>query len=166
MFATAFQSAIDLRNARAAGRAAALALAAVPFLAGCGRGVGGPERAAVSGVVRLDEVPLRAGIIRFVPQGATKGPVALATIKDGKFGIPAALGPTVGKNAIEIVAVPADNPLAGATDIKTAWAQYARSARTRLPEVIIPKRYNRNSTLIVDVTSKAKNAFDFKLASQ
>ena len=124
MFTTVFHSAFDLRIARAAGRVSALALAAVPFLAGCGRGVGGPERAAVSGVVQLDEVPLPAGIIRFVPQGTTKGPVALATIKDGKFGIPAAVGPTVGKNAIEIVVLPADNPLAGATDIKTAWAQY------------------------------------------
>jgi hypothetical protein len=134
--------------------------------AGCGRGSGGPPRAAVSGEVRLDDAPLKAGIIRFVPKGATKGPVALTTIKEGRYEMSASDGPVLGKNSIEIVATITDNPVAGATDIKAAWVEYAKSSQSRAPEITIPKKYNRNSTLNVEVTPRGNNAFDFKLASQ
>jgi hypothetical protein len=147
-------------------RVALLVLTIVPLAGGCSRGANGPPRAAVRGEVRLDDVPLKAGVIRFVPLGATKGPVALTTIQDGRYELSTSNGPAVGKHSIEIVATTADNPVAGATDIKAAWAEYARTNASRDPQITIPKKYNRNSTLSVEVTPKGSNAFDFKLARQ
>jgi hypothetical protein len=134
--------------------------------AGCGRDARGPARAAVSGEVLLDEAPLKAGIIRFVPVSGTKGPVALTTIKDGRYQMSNSDGPVLGNNSIEIVATTADSPLAGATDIKAAWAEYAKTSSLRPPEVKIPKKYNRNSQLNVVVAASGDHTFDFKLVSQ
>jgi hypothetical protein len=106
---------------------------------GCGRDAGGPPRAAVSGEVLLDEAPLKAGIIRFVPVNGTKGPVALTIIKDGRYQMSNSDGPVLGKNSIEIVATTDDSPLAGAVDIKAAWTEYAKTSSSRPPEVRIPK---------------------------
>jgi hypothetical protein len=165
MFQTFFSNALCLTRSIASKRMALLGLALVPF-AGCGGGTKGPPRAAVRGEVRLDDVPLKAGVIRFVPEGATKGPVALTTIKDGRFTLSASDGPSLGKHSVEIMASPAENPLEGAMDIRTAWADYARSKGSRPVDVKIPARYNQRSTLSVEVTPKGSNAFDFKLASQ
>jgi len=145
-----------------AGRTSGLILLIVPFVAGCGR-PSGPQRAAVRGKVSLDQAPLKAGVIRFTPK---KGPVALTRIEDGRYELNSADGPVLGTNSIEIVPGVTDNPLAGATDIKTAWAEYARSAASRAPEIVVLKKYKRNSPLKVDVTAKGNNTFDFKLASQ
>ena len=111
---------------RGIGRAICLAVV-VPFVAGCGR-PSGPPRAAVHGEITLDESPLKSGVIRFVPTGATKGPVALATIKDGRYDLSSWDGPMLGDNAVEIVPGIDDNPLDGATDIRAAWAEYAKTA--------------------------------------
>jgi hypothetical protein len=134
--------------------------------AGCGRDARGPARAAVSGEVLLDETPLKAGVIRFVPVDGTRGPVALTIIKDGRYQMSNSDGPVLGKNAIEIVATAADSPLAGATDIRTAWAEYAKTSSSRPPEVKIPKKYNRNSQLNVVVAASGDHTFDFRLVSQ
>jgi hypothetical protein len=53
----------------------------------------------------------------------------------------------------------------GATDIRTAWAEYAKSTALRVP-VSIPKKYNRHSVLSVDVKAEGQNTFDFKLAGR
>jgi hypothetical protein len=165
MFQKAAAAVFRLRLWISPSRGAVFVLALVPFVGGCGGGASGPPRAAVSGQVRLDEVPLKAGIIRFVPAGATKGPVALTTIKEGRYELSNSNGPALGKNSIEIVGAIADNPLTGATDIKAAWAEYAKSSGSRPPEITIPKKYNRNSMLSVVVTATGDNTFDFKLAS-
>jgi hypothetical protein len=142
------------------------AASVVPLLAGCGGGRGAPPRVAVRGEVRLDAMPLKAGVIRFVPQAPAKGPVALGTIKDGHFAMAAATGATPGRNAIEIVATPAENPLAGATDARAVWTEYAKTKRSPPVEAAVPARYNQNSTLSVEVSAKGPNAFDFQLAGQ
>ena len=144
-------------------RGVVLLLAVLPLTVGCSGGASGPLRAAAHGEVRVDDVPLKAGVIRFVPQ---KGPVALTTIKDGRFALSGGDGPALGKNSIEIVAVPSANPLAGAIDIRTAWASYARATQGPTVETRIPAKYNQHSTLSVDVSAKGPNAFDFQLASE
>ncbi len=138
----------------------------MPLVAGCGGSVRGPHRAAVRGEVRLDDVPLKTGVIRFVPEVKTAGPVTVTTIKDGRYTLSANDGPAIGRHSVEIVSSVAENPVDGARDIRAAWADYARSAKSRSPAIQIPARYNRRSTLSVDVTPKGKNAFDFQLASQ
>lgn len=141
-----------------------LVLVVAPLAMGCGGGTRGPSRAAAHGEVRVDDVPLKAGVIRFVPR--EKGPVALTTIKDGHFVLSAAEGPALGKNSIEIVAAPVTNPLEGATDIRKAWTDYAKAKQGPVVEMSVPAKYNQRSTLSVEVSAKGPNAFDFQLASQ
>ena len=145
--------------------AGVLALIAVPLVAGCGH-QGGPPRAAVRGEVRVQDVPLKTGVIRFIPAGQTKGPVALTTIKEGRYEFTTSDGPMLGANSIEIVPGLAENPLAGARDIKAAWTEYAKTVAARTPVGTAPKRLNRNTEWKVDVKAKGQNTFDFKLASQ
>lgn len=136
----------------------------VPLIAGCGH-PSGPPRGAVHGEITLDESPLKSGVIRFVPTGKTKGPVALATIKDGRYDLSSWDGPMLGDNAVEIVPGIEENPLDGATDIRAAWAEYAKTAaldRERAPH----KKIKSSSELKVHVEARAKNTFDFTLASQ
>lgn len=136
----------------------------LPFVAGCGR-PSGPPRAAVHGEITLDESPLKSGVIRFVPTGATKGPVALATIKDGRYDLSSWDGPMLGDNAVEIVPGIDDNPLDGATDIRAAWAEYAKTAAANRGHAA-HKKIKSSSELKVHVQAKAMNTFDFTLASQ
>lgn len=148
---------------RRIGRAVCFSIV-LPFVAGCAGG-SGPPRAAVQGEVTLDESPLKSGVIRFVPTGATKGPVALATIKEGRYDLSSWDGPALGDNAVEIVPGIDENPIDGARDIRAAWAEYAKtraSTRARATR----KHFKSDSELKVLVQPKHKNMFDFKLASQ
>jgi hypothetical protein len=145
-------------------RGVLIVLAVLPLAVGCGGHGSAPLRVAAHGEVRVDDVPLKAGVIRFVPQA--KGPVALTTIKDGRFTLSAANGPALGKNSIEIVAAPAANPLEGATDIRAAWTNYAKAKQAPLVETAVPAKYNQRTTLSVEVSAKGPNTFDFQLASQ
>jgi hypothetical protein len=147
------------------GRVTGLAVAMLPFVAGCGH-PSGPPRVAVRGEVSLDDSPLKSGVIRFIPTGGTKGPVAVTAIKEGRYELTAPEGPVLGNNSIEIVPGIAADPLAGATDIRTAWAEYAKTAASRTGERAVPKKYKSISELKVQVQAKGKNTFDFKLASQ
>ncbi len=134
--------------------------------AGCGRRPSGPPRAAVNGEVLLDGAPLKAGIIRFIPSEGTMGPVALTSIKEGRYQMSDSDGPVLGKNSIEIVATMAESPLDGATDIKAVWTDYAKASSSRPPEVKIPKEYNSKSRLNVVVDSTGDHTFDFRLVSR
>jgi hypothetical protein len=55
-------------------------------IAGCNPGPAGPKLVPVEGVITLDDKPLGAADIMFVPQGDTKGQGGVArTGADGKF---------------------------------------------------------------------------------
>jgi hypothetical protein len=105
-------------------------------------------------------------VIRFVPTGTTKGPAALGTIKEGRFTLSESNGPTLGQQIVEIDAGLAEDPVADATDVAAAWTDFAKSNATRPREITIPRRYNRNSTLRVEVTAQTAKALDFELASK
>src|SRR4051812_38614003 len=70
------------------------------LLAGCGPA--GPQRAEVSGTVKLDGQAVAQGSINFFPTDGNKGPEAGAVIKDGKFHIVRSEGPVVGRNRVEL----------------------------------------------------------------
>lgn len=74
-----------------------LTVAALLF-AGCSGA--GPQRAEVSGTVKINGQAVPEGAINFFPDKGTKGPEAGAAIKDGKFHIPRDQGPIVGTNRI------------------------------------------------------------------
>jgi hypothetical protein len=148
---------------RHAGRVTGLVVV-LALVAGCG-GPSGPPRAAVHGEVTFDQSPLKAGVIRFVPTGAPKGPVALATIKDGRYDLSWSDGPALGDNAVEIVPGLDENPLDGATDIRAAWADYAKTVALNR-EGTTPRKFKSDSEMKVNVQGQHKNTFDFSLASQ
>lgn len=78
---------------------------------GCG-GPSGPhvERGSVSGTVTVDGKPVPHGTISFVPDksAGAKGPMAGATIVDGKYATPSGKGPVVGANIVRISAFDQD----------------------------------------------------------
>jgi hypothetical protein len=69
-------------------------------LTGCSND--GVQRAEVSGTVTFNGQPVKEGSINFFPTDGTKGPEAGGAILDGKYHIPKAKGPVVGKNRVEL----------------------------------------------------------------
>lgn len=67
-----------------------------------GCGPSGPPRAEVSGVVTFNGQPVGEGSINFFPADGNTGPEAGGAIRDGKYHIPRAQGPVLGKNRVEL----------------------------------------------------------------
>ena len=124
-------------------------------LLGCGAGAPGPERASVSGTVTVDGTPLANGSVRFVPIEGTTGPVAGATVENGKYSVAHANGPVVGTNRVEIEGVrltgkKVPGPMGRLIDENVA---------------AVPAQYNTQSTLVRQV-KPGKNVFDFPVTSK
>jgi hypothetical protein len=132
------------------------------YLASCSSD-SGPQRIAVRGAVRLGNVPLANGQIRFIPTENTKGPAAAASIVDGEYAFTAADGPLVGTHRIEIESADRfDFPI----DDEQAFAQFAQSGKNRdrkRPLNPVPDIYNTKSTLTRTVDADSEPVFDFEL---
>jgi hypothetical protein len=70
---------------------------------GCGGG--STDRGAVGGMVKLDGKPIEKGTILFTPIQGARGSVAGGQIENGQYQIPAANGPALGWNRVEIQAM-------------------------------------------------------------
>jgi hypothetical protein len=133
------------------------------LILGCG-GESGPPRFAVEGTVLLDGGPLPAGVIRFIPQGQTRGPAASGPIEDGKFSLDATHGPIAGDHRVEIEATGHEG---FAVDDEQAFAQKAVATRGPvIPPNPVPVLYNRASTLSRTITPDGPNTFEFNLSSK
>jgi len=124
----------------------------------------GPQRVAVRGIVRLADVPLKSGQIRFVPARDTIGPAAAAVIHDGQYKFTSDDGPLVGNHRIEIEAT---GYLGFAIDDERVFAEFARSGGTRdrrKTKNPVPERYNVHSTLTRTVNAGEEPVIDFHLA--
>ena len=107
---------------------------------------------------------LKSGVICFVPLGGTKGPAALATVQDGHYELSKTRGPVVGRQRVEIDAAGSDDdPVAGAPNREAARAEYFKRNAAKWRRTVIPKRYNRQSTLTVAIAKDGENAFDFRI---
>jgi hypothetical protein len=123
------------------------ALLCLAFLPGCG----GTGQVEVEGTVTYDGQPVKAGAITFVAaenQGLSGG----GTILDGKYHVPANVGPKTGKYRVEI-----------------RWAKPTgkkfKSETGHLIEMTeegLPAKYNDKSELTADLHS-GKNTIDFHL---
>ena len=142
-----------------------LALMAFPLIAGCGHH-GGPPRAAVRGEVPRAGCSSQDGRDSLYSRGPNQGPRRPHHDQRGTLRVHDERWSHAGRNSIEIVPGLAENPLAGARDIKAAWTEYAKTVAARTPAGTAPKRPTRNVEWKVDVKSKGQNTFDFKLASQ
>ncbi len=131
--------------------------------AGCGRD-DGPRRVAVHGNVRLANVPLKSGQIRFNPTDGTQGPSAAAAIIDEQYEFTTDDGPLVGTHRVEIEAT---DYLGFEIDDERAFAEFARSGgthdrqKTKNP---VLERYNIRSTLTRTVDSESEPKLDFDLS--
>src|SRR3712207_3232365 len=124
-------------------------------LLGCAGG--GPERADVSGTVKLDGEPIKEGVIQFIHVEGTTGPGTGDEIRDGKFHLPRAKGPVVGKNRIELRAF----KKSGRQVIDPTGP---KGARTEEIIQIFPAEYNDRSTLVRTV-ERGTNTIDLDLKS-
>jgi len=132
------------------------------LIVGCSGSSAEFERASISGTVTLDGEPLPSGQIVFQPtlkEGELSkkkgvGRPATATIKDGKYEISAAKGPTVGPNKVQITAI---------RDTGKTTEQDGK--KVAVSEQYLPARYNTATLERYEVTS-GKNTKNFELKSK
>jgi len=124
-------------------------------LAGCGEQ--GPQRAAVNGSVSFDGNLIPDGQIAFIPTAETKGPSAAGIIKDGKYAIEVSKGSAIGKHRVEIRAERKTGRIYSAEDTERNMGAVEDF------EPYIPVKYNRESTLTVDISPGDNNDVDFDL---
>jgi hypothetical protein len=124
---------------------------AVAILVGCGSS-DGTNRGSVTGKVTLDGQPVQEGSIVFTPTAGTTGPMSFVQIANGSYSIAAGdRGPVVGKHKVGIEAYRD----AGTVD----------DGGAPLKDQIVPAKYNKETTLVVEVT-KGSNTHDFDLVSE
>lgn len=124
---------------------------------GCGSAEG-PARGSVSGKVTLDGDPIEHGSISFHPVGQTRGMVAGGAIEQGRYSIPAAQGPAVGQNRVEIHASRKTG--------KKVPDPYGEPGQTMEQSVeAVPQQYNAQSTLVREV-KPGNNPLDFDLSTR
>lgn len=145
------------------GREAALLLACALGWSSLGCSDEGLPRAATVGTVSVDGQPLPSGVVRFLPTGETKGPVTVATVRDGRFELTEQEGPIVGSHRVEIEAL---DYVGFAIDDEAAYVQNVEQRRRVLPPNPIPPAYNRNSTLTATVQADQTNEFDFPVSTK
>ena len=126
----------------------------VALCVGCGKG-DGLNRASVEGKVTLDGTPVEKGSISFVPTAGTKGPSVGGTIENGRYSLPSANGPVVGKYRVEIHA-----PRKTGKQIQAPMAP--KGTMTDEVADAAPAQYNSKSTLEKEIKA-GKNEIDFDL---
>ena len=108
----------------------------------------------MSGSVAVDHQPLAEGSITFVPVEGAGGPSAGGIVRDGQYQIPAASGPVVGRNRVEIRGF----RQTGKT-VRDIWKPGENLAE-RIPA--LDREYNDESTLRADVQA-GNNRLDYDL---
>jgi len=133
---------------------AALLLVLPAGLTGCS-GSAGPTLAAVKGEVTLDGQPLAQGRILFEPAPGNTGPVAGASIINGRYDIPADKGVAAGKQIVRINAN------------KKTGKQVPGMSGEPIDELVeaIPPQYNAQSTLEREISPPAAD-LNFELSSK
>jgi hypothetical protein len=128
-----------------------LACSAVLVIVGCGNG-----RVPVTGTVLFEGRPVEEGMITLEPVDG-QGPTTGGMITAGKYDLRGQASATVGEKIVRIVAL-------RKTGRKIAAGSPA-PAGTMVDEVIqcIPKQFNDESTLRIQVTAGRSNTHEFDL---
>ncbi|MFN9414523.1 MAG: hypothetical protein ACK57V_19415 [Pirellula sp.] len=109
----------------------------------------------ISGLVTVDDQPLKKGVITLFPIGT--GTTVGGEIVDGKFSLPADKGPSVGKYRVEIVAFKTSGKKEFDVDL---------NKQVDVEVQYLPAKYNTNSTLDCEVSKGSNNEFQFNLNSK
>jgi hypothetical protein len=131
-------------------------IAAVVALSAAGCGGDGLPREPVSGKVTLDGSALESGLITFTPDDL-KTPAAGTVIKDGRYSMGRSDGPCPGPNKVYISCRKATGKKLKSVDFPGTTVDETRE--------VIPRQYNVDSMLGVEVKKGAENRFDFELSS-
>lgn len=126
------------------------------FLSGCSGNT--PNRGAISGAVTLDGKPVEQGSILFTPMQGTRGAAAGAEIKNGRYQLPAAIGPAVGWSRVEIRSMRKTGRM-----VPKAFGAPGQMVEEKA-EAVAPK-FNANSELKVEV-KPGDNTADFQVTSK
>ena len=110
---------------------------------------------SIEGTVTLDGKPLQKGDIQLSPLPGTASPTVGGAIANGKFNIPSALGPMVGKFRVQISS-------AGLTGRKILDPR--RNIMMDEYGELLPAKYNSQSQLQAEVTSSGPNHFEFAMS--
>jgi|GEM_PF-256864 len=130
-------------------------------LSGCSQSTSdAPKRAAISGQIKFQGMPVEEGMITFAPVAPNVGPSTGAKISNGAYSIPKDAGPVIGANRVEI----------------TAYQKTGRKIEAGTPnppgtmvdelKSIIPKEYNTKSSLIAQIKSENNKDIDFDLGNE
>jgi hypothetical protein len=107
---------------------------------------------ALTGRVEYQGKPLSQGTIYFAPEFHAKGRGAHAEIVDGRYSIPAEVGPFPGKLVVRVTSVSTvGKPGADGT------LQYVD---------LIPDKFNKDSTLSVEIPNRKSYSYMLKLPDQ
>jgi hypothetical protein len=130
--------------------------AGITVVAGCDRGSELPQRGQLSGKVTLDGQPVAAGMIRFIaidPNGVN----AAAKISGGEYSLPPGEGPAKGKYRVEIsVPSPTKKNKMKNPDNEAEWLEE--------PVEVLPARYHRNSTIVLDYDPDNPQPHNYELS--
>lgn len=139
-----------------------LGLSAVALSLGCSHAP--PEkfvRAAIEGAVALDGQPLADGEIVFIPTAG--GTMAGAKIAAGKFKLGQRDGPTIGLNRVEIRSVQPTGRIIDSPMTPEGVGPQAGESKVMEHKEIVPKRYNNESVLKVEVEAGVVNSLNLEL---
>lgn len=119
-----------------------------------------PDRAVMSGLVKLNGALLEEGTITFSPISPTTGPASGAKISNGSYSIPEESGPVIGNNRVEVKAYKKTG--------KKIEAGTPNPSGTMVDEIVslIPGKYNTQSKLTVQVNAGDNANTDFDLLTQ
>ncbi len=122
------------------------------MLSGCSES--GPRRYPIKGTVKLNGQPVNNATVILTPVG--EGLAAAATIRDGAFELPAAVGPSAGEYKVRI------NPNEAEIE-EVAESAHPPKANAR-PR--IPKMYQQDGALNTKITGEPGQSLEFTLTSK
>ncbi len=136
-----------------------IALAAI---AGCSDGGDKYDRLPFSGTVTLDGQPLASGYVIFVPKSG-QPTQSTAMISGGKFEVPKNAGTVAGKYTVAIFA--GAGASTGSAEPGTPEAEAEMAAQKNKGERV-PRKYNIDSILTVEIEPGKDNVFPFDLTTK
>jgi hypothetical protein len=136
---------------------------AIGALFGCGSRPPDPfNRAAVAGEVTLDGAALADGDILFIPLSG--GTMAGGKIKGGKYKLARHEGPSVGPNRVEIRSVQPTGRIIE-SNVTPEGDGAPGDGKVMEHKELVPRRFNNESELKVEVQKGADNSANFRLES-
>ena len=127
---------------------------------GCSGGGDKYDRLPFSGTVTLDGQPLASGYIIFVPKSG-QPTQSTGMINGGKFEVPKKAGTVTGKYSVAIFSG-ADSSTGNAA----AGTPEAEAAAKKNKGERVPRKYNVDSILTVEIEPGKDNVFPFELSTK